>query len=402
MPRSLLLPPVLAAHSKASFALFDKGFRPFFLLAALWALVAVPLWLLVLRGTLSTPSYLEPTALHAHEMLQGYAVAVLAGFLLTAVGNWTQRETLIGAPLLALTLLWLAGRAAMLGSSSLPSWLTAGVDLAFVPALSVALARPLLAARSRRNYVMLAILVALWLANAAVHLEALGLAPGGVARLANRAALDVLALVIAIMAARIFPSFTKNATRSDAIRSLPALDRAAVVALLLATILELLTPRAASTGVVFGAAGVLVLARAACWGGWAARRDPLLWSLHLGHGWLGLGLLLRGASWWSAPLASVATHALTVGAIGGLTLAMMARVSLGHTGRMLAAPKSMMLAFVAMNAAALLRCLAPIVTPHHYLEGLALSGLLWSFAFATFLVTYAPALVSSRVDGRPG
>lgn len=403
MPRSLLLPHVSRSDRPLSNALLTKGFRPFFLLAALFAVGVIPLWLLILRGSVGAPSYLEPTTFHAHEMLQGYTVAVLAGFLLTAVGNWTQRETATGVSLLGLTLLWLAGRAALFASGALPRFATAAVDLSFLPALIVTLARPLFAAGNRRNYVMLGVLAALWAANAAVHLEALGYLPYGSGRRANFAALDTVVLVMSIMAARIFPMFTKNATGVPSIHSSPRLDRATVLAILLATVLDLVVPDGPAAGMAFGTAGLLALVRAAPWGARHTWRDPLLWSLHVGHGWLGLGLVLRGASCLGEPgLSSVATHALTVGAIGGLTLAMMARVSLGHTGRMLAAPPPMTSAFAAMSLAAVVRCVGPLVAPSRYTSVLVASGALWSVAFAIFAATYLPILLKPRVDGRPG
>lgn len=403
MARSLLFPHVSQSERPVSNALLAKGFRPFFLLATLFALGIVPLWLLVLRGHIVAPPYLEKTTFHAHEMLQGYTVAVLAGFLLTAVGNWTQRETATGASLLGLSLLWIAGRAVLFASGALPPFVVAAIDLSFLPALIVALARPLLGAGNRRNYVMLGVLGALWAANAAVHLEALGYLAYGSGRRANLAALHIIVLVMSLMAARIFPMFTKNATGVSSIHSLPKLDRATALAILLATVLDLVAPGSSPAGAVFGIAGVLALIRTVPWGSRHTWRDPLLWSLHVGHLWLGLGLILRGASCLGAPaLSSLATHALTVGAIGGLTLAMMARVSLGHTGRMLTAPPAMLLAFAAMNLAALVRCFGPLIAATHYMEVLVISGTLWSLAFAIFAAIYLPILVQPRVDGRPG
>jgi uncharacterized protein involved in response to NO len=272
-----------------------------------------------------------------------------------------------------------------------------------LPALLVAIARPLVAAGNRRNYVMLGIVAALGVANLGVHLEALGYLPHGSGRRANLAALDVLVLVMSLMAARIFPMFTKSATGVDSIRAMPKLNRATAVALLLATALELVVPSSPVPGAIFGIAGLLALARTAHWGTRHTRANPLLWSLHVGHGWLALGLLLRGASSLGVAVSpAIATHALTVGAIGGLTLAMMARFSLGHTGRMLVAPPPMLSAFATINAAALLRCFGPLLAPTHYLTVLAVSGTLWSFAFLIFTATYAPMLFQPRSDGRAG
>jgi uncharacterized protein involved in response to NO len=404
MGRSLLLghgSPDEGASATTS--LLAKGFRPFFLLAGLFAVGIVPLWLLILRGAATSPHYLDPITFHAHEMLYGFTVAVLAGFLLTAVGNWTQRETAVGWPLATLCGLWLAGRVAMLSASALPRGLTALVDLAFLPTLIAVLAVPLWAAKSRRNFIMLGVLTALWITNASTHFEALGLLPIGVARRAVATGVNLIALVMLIMAGRIFPMFTKNATGVTSIRSLPALDKATVVAMLLAIAIDAWSPAGTVSALLFVAAGVLAIARSVHWGARYSFGNPLLWVLHAGYAWLCFGLLLRAAANLGlVALSSLGTHALTVGAIGGLTLGMMARVALGHTGRMLAAPASMTLAFVTINLAAAARCFGPLAAPNRYMEALLLSGVLWAVAFAIFVATYAPILLRPRVDGRPG
>jgi uncharacterized protein involved in response to NO len=403
MPRSLILPNVSNVHRSAPHPWLAKGFRPFFLLAALFGIGAIPLWLMVLRGHVIAPPYLTPTTVHAHEMVYGYAVGVLAGFLLTAVGNWTKRETATGQALLALTLLWAAGRLAMLLSGVLPPIATAVVDLSFLPALIFVLARPLVATDSRRNYVMLGVLGALWLTNVAIHGEALGWRAPGSGRRAGLTGLNLLVLVISIMAARIFPMFTKNATGVASIRSMPRLDRASVGALLLAVVLDIAVPGRPVTAAAFGIAGLLTTARSWHWGARHSGRDPLLWILHLGHGWLCLGLLLRSAELFGLPaVGSIATHALTVGAVGGLTLGMMARVSLGHTGRMIIASVPTALAFAAINLAALVRCVGPLIFREHYMAVLVVSGTAWALSFTLFVATYATILLRPRVDGRAG
>src|SRR5689334_3692569 len=178
MPRSLLFHDAPDVAAAPRFAIGANGFRPFFLLAAAFAVLAVPLWLVILAGRVEPGEYLMPPYWHAHEMVFGFAVAVIAGFLLTAVGNWTQRETATGAPLVALAVLWTAGRVAMLVAARLPHGLPAAVDVSFLPALMIVLARPLIAAKNAKNAVMLLVLAALALANLAVHLDALGVAPG--------------------------------------------------------------------------------------------------------------------------------------------------------------------------------------------------------------------------------
>ena len=404
MQHSLILQNRSFGYTQRSWgAVFAKGFRPFFLLAALYAVAMVPLWLLIVGGTVAPRTYLDPVSWHAHEMLFGFVAAVLAGFLLTAVGNWTKRETAVGLPLVLLTLLWLAGRAAMLLGSGWPRGLVAAVDLAFLPALAFALGRPLLAAKERRNLVMLAIVGALFLTNVAVHLDALGVLPPASARSAVRVGLDLITLVMLIIAGRVFPMFTRNATQASDVRSIPWLDATCVGGMALLTAVDVEAAPSFATASLAGAVGVAAAARAIGWGARRSVRQPLLWILHVGYGWIVIGLLLRAASGWGWPhLATLATHALTVGAIGCLTLGMMARVSLGHTGRMLAAPAPLAAVFVAINIAALVRVIGPLLVPTRYFEVLVAATAFWSVSFAAFLATYARALTSPRVDGRPG
>jgi uncharacterized protein involved in response to NO len=404
MQRSLLLhdAPNKGASSIDSLPLLAKGFRPFFLLAACYAVVMVPLWLAVLNGKLAPSSYLHPVVWHAHEMIGGFVTAVIAGFLLTAVGNWTQRETATGAPLAGLSLLWFAGRLAMLFADVLPRGVAAAVDLAFLPVLGVVLARPLVAAKNRRNFVMLAVVAALFVANVVVHLEGLALLPLGSARLASSFSVDLVVLLILLIGGRVFPLFTRNATGVASIRNIPWLDRSCTVAMVALLVADVVAPHSLAPTLA-GVVGLLAAARAVHWGMRHSLRDPLLWVLHVGYAWLVIGLLLRGsAGVFGAPIPSVATHALTVGAIGTLTLGMMARVSLGHTGRLLVAPSAMTAAFVAITLAALARVLGPWLVPEQYLVGLVAAGAFWVLAFGVFLAAYSAMLCRPRVDGRPG
>jgi uncharacterized protein involved in response to NO len=406
MHRSLLLDPTTSKNATAQnmLPMLAKGFRPFFLIAALYAIVMVPLWLAILNGKVAANTYLEPVTWHAHEMTWGFVVAVVAGFLLTAVGNWTQRETATGAPLAVLVLLWLAGRLAMLFAAVLPRGIPAVVDLAFLPALAFVLARPLLATNNRRNFVMLGVVAALFTANLVVHLDGLALLPAGSARRANLISVDLIVLLMTIIGGRVFPMFTRNATGVETIRGIPWLDRTSVMAMAALLLVDAVTPQAVRfSAVLAGIAGLLAAGRAVHWGARHSWSDPLLWVLHAGYGWLVIGLLLRGAAGvFGTPFSSVATHALTVGAVGTLTLGMMARVSLGHTGRMLVAPRPMASAFVAITLAALARVLVPWLAPRYYTLGLMAAGVFWVLAFAIFLAAYTPILSRPRVDGRQG
>ncbi len=380
-----------------------KGFRPFFALAALYAVLIVPLWLAIVASAAAPRGYFDPLSWHAHEMLFGYAVAVIAGFLLTAVGNWTGRETLVGAPLLALAALWVLGRVAMVFAPRLPSGAAAAVDLAFLPVLIAALGVPLLATKNRRNLVLLALLALLFLMNLGMHLDGLGKLPAGFAHRPRAAALDLVVLVILLIAGRVFPMFTRNATGNHAIRSHASLDAATVIAMLAVVALDLLAADWRVASSLAGIVGLLAAARATHWGARQSRREPLLWVLHAGYAWIVVGLVLRALSVATPALpASLATHAITIGGVGTLTLGMMARVSLGHSGRPLVAPRAIRWAFAATLCAALARVVLPLVAPAHYMLSLMTAGALWVFAFAAFLVVFVPMLASPRLDGKPG
>lgn len=400
---SLLRQSEARASVRAPLPCLRKGFRPFFWLAAVFAIAIVPTWLLILGGKLQATSYVDATSWHAHEMVFGFVGAVIAGFLLTAVANWTQRETATGLPLLALAALWLAGRLAMACSAMLPTVVVAVADLMFLPALFIALARPVLAAKNYRNVGVLAIIAAFFGTNLWLHLVALSISSAGSARRPALLGVDLVLLLITIILGRVLPMFTRNATGASSVRSIPLLDKCAIGSVAALGLADALVPATRVAGAVAVIAGVLSLARASHWGARHSFQQPLLWVLHAGQAWLVVGLVLRGAALLGAPaLASPATHALTVGAIGSLTLGMMARVALGHTGRMLAAPKSIAAAFLALNLAALVRVFVPLLAPAWYFAGLVATAALWVTAFAIFVVVYTPILAAPRVDGKPG
>ena len=243
------------SHDVSGSALAAKGFRPFFFAAGLFAVVVVPLWLAMLSGLLPPPTYLGAFGWHAHEMVFGYSAAVIAGFLLTSVSNWTKRETLVGAPLLLLGLLWVLGRVAVSVADSLPRAVPAIVDLAFWPALAVALGRPLVAAKNTRNYGMVAVILGLGVVNATMHLDALGVALfEGWRRRGALVGVDVVIVLILVMAGRVFPMFTRNATGVASIRSLPRVDRASIVAMIAVAIADVAGGASSSVAVGFAVA----------------------------------------------------------------------------------------------------------------------------------------------------
>jgi uncharacterized protein involved in response to NO len=394
-------PPANREGIARSWPFAAKGFRPFFLLAGLFATLVVPLWLLVIDGTVHISTYLDPVNWHAHEMVFGFSVAVIAGFLLTAVGNWTKRETATGLPLLGLAALWIAGRILITVAHPVPSWVTAVVDLAFLPALAIVIARPLIATRNYKNLVMVVILAALFAANLMVHLDALGVLPGW-RRRGDLLGVDMLVLVILVIAGRVVPMFTRNTTGVEAIASSPRLDRLVLVAMAIYVVLDLAAPSGltAAWGLVVA---VLAIARSWHWGTRYTWRSPLLWVLHAGYLWIPIGLALRAVA-EVTPIVSpqIATHALTIGAIGSLTLGMMARVALGHTGRLMVAARPIAVAFALALLAALVRAAGAALGVQSYRSTLIAAGLVWTAAFALYLVVYAPILVAARSDGKPG
>lgn len=392
------MPGLNPAKSAAKLAPFALGFRPFFLAAGVLAVVLMGAWLLVLQGRLDTGAW-APLDWHGHEMLFGFTIAVIAGFLLTAVRNWTGLATPAGPPLAALFAVWLAGRLAWALPGVTPP-VVALLDLAFLPALAIVLALPILRARQFVNLVFPALLLALAAANALVHLEALALAR--TARLGLHGAASMVVMILVIVGGRVIPNFTDNRLGSRARRWKP-IEMALPWLTLLALLGWLAAPVSAATALLAALAAVLHGSRLAGWYTGRVWGVPLLWVLHLGYAWLPLGFaLLALAAAGVVPSASPALHAFTAGGIGVLTLGMMARVSLGHTGRLLEAPPVMTWAFVAINLAALLRVVPPLLMPAVTAPALLASGLLWIAAFALFGFVYAPMLLRPRVDGKPG
>jgi uncharacterized protein involved in response to NO len=385
--------------------LFALGFRPFFL-AAGFAGVALPLaWLAVLRGDVAAPAWLDPFLWHGHEMLFGFVAAAIAGFLLTAVPAWTATPPIRGAPLAALVFVWTAGRFALAFAGSLPAGLVAALDLAFPVALLVAVGRPIVRARAKRQAGVLAALTALTGANALVHLDALGAAPGA-ARPALHLAIVFVAVLILVVGGRITPAFTQNAIdrarELRRVRARPWLDGLSIAAALALALGEVLAPRSLATGASASAACLATFARMAGWQTAFALGDPLLSSLHVGFAWVAVGFGAIALADLGAPVPpTVALHALTAGAMGAMIVAVMTRVSLGHTGRPLTAPSAATTAYVLVSAGALVRVVGPLLTPAAAHVAWTLSALLWAGAFAAFLAGYAGILLGPRVDGEP-
>ena len=381
--------------------LFALGFRPFFLLSALFAMLSIALWVPTFVGWLPLNSYYGQIGWHSHEMIFGYSAAVMAGFLLTAVRNWTDMATLQGRSLAALSLLWCLGRILPFFPSALPAGSIALVDLSFLPLLAVGIGVPLVRRGERRNWLFLPLIALFWFANLLIHLALLGVAPN----LAHRAillGLDLVVLLIVIMGGRVIPFFTERALQGALIKRRRAIEWLALISVIAFAIAEFffIDPRVAG---VF--AGVAAIANGIRLGGWYTQRVwrvPLLWVLHLGYGWIVAGFLLKAGSALGVVPPQFTLHAFSVGGIGVLTVGMMARVSLGHTARPLKVGPGMTFAFAAVNLAAVIRGLLPIFYPQWFFQLVILSGALWLVAFAIFIVVYAPILIQPRLDGRAG
>lgn len=387
--------------------LLALGFRPFFLLAGVWAVLALLLWLAMLQGAIPMNRYYDGTTWHGHELLFGYAAAVIAGFLLTATRNWTGMATATGVELGALVLLWLAGRLAPF--LPLPGVLVATLDLGFPILLAFSLYKPLWRNPNRENRVFLALLVGMGLASLLVQLESLGIA-SRTAQAGDRLMLGLIVLTLLVVAGRIMPIFTQSAIQGAAPRSSPWVERLTFGLGTLWVVLDPVTRVGLpSANLLEWSAGVLALSLALVQvlrlHGWFARGVwgiPILAVLYGGYLWLILGLVMNGFAHLGILAPFPALHALTIGAVGVFTLGMMGRVTLGHTGRMVSASGLSLTGYLSLSLAAVLRVFGPLLWPTAYGFWMTASGILWVLAFLLFLWVHAPMLVSPRVDARPG
>lgn len=382
-------------------AILSYGFRPFFLFGALYAALIVLAWLPILHGTLETASLFAPIDWHVHELMFGYVAAIIAGFLLTAIPNWTRRLPVQGLPLLGLLVLWVAGRIAVFFSAEI-GWVAAAViDCLFLAALLAAAAREIVAGRNWRNLKVLVPVTALLLANALFHVEAQIYAESAYGR---RLAIAAVILLILIIGGRVIPSFTHNwLARVNPGRLPVPLNRfdGLVLVLSAAALLSwVLAPDRQASGYLLVLAALFNAARLARWAGDRTLRDPLVLILHLAYLFIPLGLALLGLSAIAPDLlpAVAGLHALGVGAIGTMTLAIMTRATLGHTGRPLKADLPTCLIYAAVMLAALLRIAAAFMPAETAL--LHLSATLWSAAFLGYCARYGGMLLLPRPKAR--
>ena len=375
------------------FSLFALGFRPFFLLAGLAALLLMANWVSGFINGESISTFYPATSWHSHEMIYGYAVAVIAGFLLTSVRNWTGVQTATHGRLILLALLWLAGRLLPLMRFASERWL-AVVDLAFLPILALAIAYPIVRVRQWRNLVFVPLLLLLATGNVLFHAGLVNWLVDGVS-LGIQMGLAVVILLIVIMAGRVVGFFIERGL-GESVRQWRWAEVLAIGASAVYLIAQFFL-QGQPLAVIAWIAALGHLARLVAWHRPALWRVPLLWVLYLGYAWVLLGFVLFGLAPLDLPGGSVAIHAFTAGAIGTMTLGMMARVSLGHTGREMQSRRLTDLAFLLINLAA-----ATLAAPAMLLTAIKLAGVLWALAFTLFLIVYAPMLMRARVDGRPG
>ncbi|AMO24533.1 NnrS family protein [Ramlibacter tataouinensis] len=378
--------------------LLRLGFRPFYLGAALFAMLAVPLWAGLWLGHVPLDLHIAPMLWHGHEMLFGFAVAVIVGFLLTAGKAWTGLPTPRGPALGALAALWLAARLAAVAA---PYPVYAALDVALLPAVAVAFGAVLLRSRNFRNLPIAGILLGLALANLCFHLAALGIVP--LSPLSPlHAALGFVVVIETVIGGRVIPSFTANATPGLRIPPRPRLDWTALAVTALALLLWVFAPAGVFGAIAFFAAAGLQLARQWHWRPLVTRDRPILWILHLSYAWLAVGFALLGAAQAGWTSESLGVHALAVGATGGLIIGMITRTARGHTGRPLTVGRAEVLAYLLVMTAAVLRVLLPLVAPQWVVGAVAAAALAWSAAFAIYLFIYTPWLASTRVDGKDG
>ena len=387
------------------FVPFAYGFRPFFLLAGWFAVLGMGAWLWLYDAGGAWAAGLPIAQWHGHEMMFGFVVAAIAGFMLTAVPSWTGTRGFGGWPLVLLTGLWLAGRIAFALSGLIPFAVVAVVELAFLPAVAAFLAPPLLRSRNR-NSLLLMVLLALWAADAAFMLG-LYRADPSLAGAALRFALNLVLLLITVIGGRIVPAFTANGLRLRGImvrmRSAVALERVVVAAMILMVLVDAVWPASMPAGGIALAAGLAHAWRLAGWNGHRTLRDPIVWVLHVAYAWLPLGLLLK-AAWLLGDLAWAAfwMHALSAGSAASMILAVMSRAALGHTGRPLRAAPAMAWSYLLLAIAAAIRVFGVVWLPLGYRTTVLVAGVVWMAAFLIYVTIYTPILVSPRVDSKPG
>jgi uncharacterized protein involved in response to NO len=378
--------------------LFRLGFRPFYLGAAAFALFAVPYWIVGLLGWVTLPSTMPPLLWHAHEMLYGFAVAVIVGFLLTAGKAWTGLATPRGTTLAAMAGLWLAARLAALGA---PYAVYALLDMALLPWVAWVLTRVLLKAGNRRNLPLGLILLLLATANLSFHAAVLGWLSIDPLR-ALHAGLALIVMIECVIAGRVIPAFTMSALPGRQLKVPAWLERGTLAVTAVSLAAWVLLPANPATAAGFAVAALLHATRLWHWQPWRTRARPILWVLHAAYAWLPVGFGLLAWAQLGGVAASVGIHALAVGATAGLIIGMVTRTARGHTARALTVSRLEVAAYLLVAGAAVARVLLPWVAPAHTANWLVLAASAWAIAFALYLWVFTPWLLSSRLDGKDG
>lgn len=387
-----------AVRTDNTLTLLTYGFRPFFLGGAIWAVMAMLLWVGIVAGRIKIDLGLPQISWHAHEFLFGYVGAIIAGFLLTAVPNWTGRAPLQGFVLLSLLVLWIAGRVALLAAGLVDYWVAAFVDVLFLPSLALFLLREVRAAGSNANIRIVAVVLVLALANVLFHTEIIVY---GYTTFAGRGSISLILLLIVLIGGRIVPNFTRNWLAGRGEHRLPApmdgFDHTVIGISVASLIMWTFFPSMPLTPLFLLTAGVFHAVRLGRWSGWRTRSEPLVFILHMGYAFVSFGFLLAGVSliWPSIVMPSTATHAWTSGAMGTMTLAIMTRATRGHSGRSLTAPRTTQIVYLCIILAGVLR-LGEACLPDASMTLYVLSALSWVAAFSTFLMIYGPMLVLPR------
>ena len=393
------------SQSTTRFALFAYGFRPHFLLAGLAALLLIPAWAVDFVFGIPLSTDWPPTLWHAHEMLFGFIASAVAGFLLTAVPSWTGQKGFAGRPLMLLTALWLAARLMIASSSDWPRVFTAAMDLSFFPALATLVGLPLLRSQNR-NTPLLFVLALLWLTNLIFHVALIEHNPP-LALHAILVGIDVMLVMVTVIGGRIVPAFTATALRplglQESSSSRPALTVAAVASMAAVAVGDVFAPDGLLAGVLAAIAAVIQGWRLTQWRTLKTLRQPIVWVLHLAYLWLPLGLALKAVALLDgAAFSAFWLHALTIGTLSMMILAVMTRAALGHTGRPLVVHPMTTASYLLLAGAVIVRVFGLAIFKVSYPLVIAGAAFLWSAAFLLFVVVYAPILWRSRIDGKPG
>ncbi|MCP5090541.1 MAG: NnrS family protein [Gammaproteobacteria bacterium] len=384
---------------------FAYGFRPFFLLAGVYAAIGMAVWLWTYTTESSPPWSLPPQLWHSHEMLFGFIGAAVAGFVLTAVPSWTGSRGFAGTPLVALVILWFAGRIVFALPDAIPLIFVSLADALFLPAVIVTIAPSLFRTRNR-NMVLLLVITAFWAADL-VFLRAAYAGDIATASAALRVGIDVILFLLTIIAGRIVPSFTANALRKHgmdvSLRSTKTVERGVIVAMIAYIAVDVFSAFRMLIVAVSAIAAALHFLRMTGWHSLKSRHEPIVWILHVAYLWLPIGLTLRalflsGGFAWAAHW----QHALAAGAAATMILAVMTRASLGHTGRPLVVAPAIIVAYVSLVLAVAVRVFGPALLPVSYTAIILAAGSLWVLTFLLFAIVYVPILLGPRVDGKGG